>query len=275
MNIEKHYRRLIKFMPDAPIYAVKPDSKYIVISDIHMGKQDGADDFYQNLPMTAVLFIKLVNEGFKFIPDGDIWELLECDAADVFDHYKSLLELIYSNLATCQTPRGSKHGIGYCNHDAELPKILGKGAIGEWFKKLVPNPCFWRVSKLSTNAYITHGDLGDFFNDDAHWAFTKWIVRNVWARWQRWHGRPDITSPAKNKDRASDMELGYRYAISQLGNIGIYGHTHEAKQEGFYINIGTSNTVGYITYGLIYDCKFHLMRTNDMGTTCLKVITLI
>ena len=181
------------------------------------------------------------------------------------------MTLIYSNLAECDTIEGRRKGIGFHNHDKEFPQ---QAQDANWFKRLVPNPCFWRVAKLGDNAYITHGDLGDFWNDDKNWEFTKWIVGKVWKTWQLIRKKPSETSPAHNDELKSKMEAGYIIATAMLGLKGIYNHLHQAKMLGLYTNTGSFTHKGVITYALVKDMRLYLMKTTKDETTILAETSL-
>ena len=271
MNYQKHYNRLMEFWTDAPVYPVRPDDKYCIFGDSHLGVRDGADDFESQYNIAMPKFKELVGKGFTFILNGDVTELLENKLKPILLCYYELMTLIYSNLAICHTKEGMKRGIGYRNHDAEFPD---QAEATQWFNKLVPRPCYWRVARLGDSAYLSHGDLGDFFNDDKNWRPTKWIVKNIWARWQRFRNQPSETSPASNPNRAGDMEASYKVAIAMLGKVGGYNHLHNAKVDGMYVNFGSLTHRGVITYGLVENKRLSLMQTTKTETTCIGKVAL-
>ncbi len=272
MNNQKHYNRLMEFWNDAPTYPLRPDDKYCIFGDSHFGIRDGADDFQSQHDITINKFSDLVHNGFKFIPNGDIIELLECKSlSKIYINYYGLMNLIYSNLADCYTKEGKRKGIGHHNHDREFPE---QAQSSNWFNKLVPNPCFWRVAKLGDNAYITHGDLGDYWNDDANWRFTKGIVRWAWVAYQKARNNPSETSPAHNEVLAGKLEISYILCAALLAERAILNHTHIAKIKGLYANLGSFTHRGVITYGLVENMRLRLMKTTKQETVCLNEVSL-
>jgi len=62
-------------------------NKYVIISDMHMGNGEKADDFKNNEDAVVRAFNYYQNEGYSLILLGDVEELWQFTAEEVADRY--------------------------------------------------------------------------------------------------------------------------------------------------------------------------------------------
>ncbi len=200
-------------------------AKYVVMSDLHKGNGNDADDFKTALPNYLAACNYYNNKNFTYIALGDIEELWENDISQVYKEYKNTFE-------------AEKKFI----NDQKFYKIVGNHDLywnntpyfaDEWLKKLYGKkiPIYEGILiRLKTELkelkiLLTHGHQGDKTSDGN--KFSKWFVANVWTKIQAFL---DINVNAPSKDfllRDKHNKLMYEWSMEQNDLLLITGHTHK------------------------------------------------
>lgn len=242
----------------------------IFVSDIHLGRGDGSDDFHRD-----DLFLKFLEYAEKKASEliilGDLYELWQSDLEDIYWAHPEVIRKLHSM-------KNVIHIFG--NHDY-LP-----------FSKLVP--------EVYTSERVTalHGHQYDEFNRQANplfgltWPIGK-VVTLLVGELERWI-HPDIdTWLLKMKDRLGDFKVEAAKIQNRsqnrndldelaqtvkglkshnLGPISIFGHSHESEivvieEEGtkrIYANCGAWVDDAYPTYLELTDTRIRLCDGNDL-----------
>lgn len=204
--------------------------KWVVFSDHHKGKRDGADDFVQCERAYNAALGYYLEKGYTLIILGDGEELWECSPKDVMKAYKTLFEL------ENQFHKLGRYRRYFGNHDSDWQR---RGQVNEHLK-----PIFGENLKvgeaLRVRVHISGMDLGELFfihghqgtleSDQYSWL-SRIAVRNGWAVLQRIAGKLGIkvksTTPAKDFELRQQHNIAmYNWAVKKSGLVLIAGHTH-------------------------------------------------
>ena len=207
MDIKQRLSLLLKISKVIPF---DDTSKFIFVSDIHMGVGDTADNFkklYKKFYETIKIFI---SNGYKLVLSGDIYELWENkNLEEIRNTYLDIFLLLDQLRA-----EGKLYEITG-NHDLELgfrhAYVLDNGK-----EKIL----------------VCHGYQGELFVDNM-WTIDRFLVRYLW-RFLETCGVPDISRRAKH----SKQEKLLREWAQENTKI-ICGHTHRPAGDGNYWNMGS------------------------------------
>ena len=200
-------------------------ARYVIFSDHHKGKRDGADDFRgAEMGYHAALGYYLT-AGYTLYVLGDVEELWECRARDVVRAYRRTLEL-----------EAEFHSLGryvrfFGNHDDQWESRRSvRKHLEQFFRELqVKEGLRLQVEggqEELAEVLLVHGHQGTAESDKLRWI-SKPIVRYVWRPFQRLTGAR-LNTPARSfKLRAEHDRAMHAWAMSKGGVVLIAGHTHK------------------------------------------------
>ena len=209
---------------------ITPDTRLIVMSDMHRGDGTGCDDFAHNSLIYKCALDHYLKEGFTYIELGDAEELWE---NKTFDQIYITHASIYDQLKQFHDPDLDK---------TRYIKIWGNHDI-EWkhnarqLYPIFPNIRIHEAAVTDTGSQrrilFWHGHQADPKCCGNGAAVSKFFVRNFWPYLQRC-GIKDPTRAAANPGRsdAVDDRL-YQMAVGreQNADVIIAGHTHRPVYE--------------------------------------------
>jgi predicted phosphodiesterase len=217
MSIERIQKTLDSLYQDCAEFNCPPGFKALVISDLHLGIGDEADDFRGNDKDFITVVGGFLGQGFTLILLGDYLDLWENgDSSEIVRAHPLVCQLIEQ----FRVQRRVIQLVG--NHDGSLP-------YPDALKLLLPS------RKI---LFLTHGHRGDWACDQAGWI-GRAFVRYIWAGiGQRVFGLHDPTSAR------SDVNPGKHEEVRQMYNGWandrrihmVWGHTHFGEEVGFTHN---------------------------------------
>lgn len=198
--------------------------KFIILSDQHKGRKNGADDFAvaEKTYLDALAFYN--DEKYHLIILGDSEELWENTWLQVrlknqlsFDAEKKFL-------------RENRFTKIFGNHDLDWNiDPLAPGYLLEVYDQKFPVlegiVLETKISDTTLKFLCTHGHQGDK-QSDGNW-FSKFFVSKVWGPWQSYL-QINPNTPSENNDLKSLHNLlMYQWSAEQKDLILITGHTHQ------------------------------------------------
>lgn len=198
--------------------------RYIIFSDQHKGRKNGADDF-MTAEETYIAALEFYDrQGFHFISLGDCEELWE----------NTLLQVKKHNEASFAAERkfAARHSFTkiFGNHDLdwEIDPLAPKHLEDLYQAKVVALEGIMlqaSVSGKTLNILCTHGHQGDL-QSDGNW-FSKFFVAKIWAPLQAYL-RINPNTPAYDRDLKSlHNNMMYEWSSLQQDLLLITGHTHQ------------------------------------------------
>lgn len=203
----------------------------VIISDIHKGAGNSADDFKGNtFASSKVAYLNALNyynnHNYTYIQLGDAEELWEANINDIATAHADTYEL------EKQFVQKNKFLKVNGNHDSDWAYNYN-GCTSEMLQTLYGNgvPIYEAVllkitvnnSKL--NILLTHGHQGDRQSDGN--KLSRWFVHNVWRGVQNYLGVNLNLLPSKYYElRNKHNKVMYNWAITKQQTLLITGHTH-------------------------------------------------
>jgi predicted phosphodiesterase len=205
-------------------------SRYIIFSDQHRGKKNGADDFAVAEPNYLAALDYYFQNNFFFISLGDSEELWENKLSKVKKHNADSFEK--EKLFV----RHKRFVKVFGNHDLfwdndplagwHFKNIYGKGM--EVYEGVVLQSAVGNSQSAvnsSLTIFLTHGHQGDA-SSDGNW-FSKFFVANIWAPFQAYL-KINPNTPAYDAHlKTKHNEIMYDWSSQQKDLILITGHTHQ------------------------------------------------
>ena len=198
--------------------------KFIIFSDQHKGRRNGADDFINSEPNYIAALDHYYKKDFCFINLGDCEELWE----------NTLSQIKKANVNAFAAEKVFLLKNAYYkifgNHDLywagdplaaiELETVYGvKLKIHEGVIITMP------VGERTLQIFCTHGHQGDA-RSDGNW-FTKFFVARIWAPFQAYL-RINTNEPSNDEYKKTvHNEIMYEWSATQKNTILITGHTHQ------------------------------------------------
>lgn len=256
-------RRLDKSFRNAPVLALHPHSKIVLISDCHRGVGNANDNFLKNQHLYFAALRHYYANGFVYIELGDgdeLWENRSLAAiqeihSNVFwllslFQKENRLYLLYGNhdhvmknslefphhegivLKICRTGYGASHNVGQTGrgifHDTGRADRTGlQGTMAS-------------RSPRCLELYLTHGHQADMLNS-TFWKLSRFLVRYLWKPLEQL-GVLDPTSAAKNyRHRQRSEKRLSAWAVKKNCYL-VTGHTHRpmlGNAETRYFNTGS------------------------------------
>jgi len=189
--------------------------KFIVISDLHLGKKDGADQFKQCEENLFLALKHYADQGYQLIIAGDCFELWEQNTIeDIIKTYKHIFRFIKKHYQNYYILTG--------NHDSNILNC-------DYVKNIITKNLYKSIK--CNNILITHGHRGEI-----NIPFT-----NVGIRILAWLQRKDYLKSRDLKRTANDISRRHcnnLHKAQQALKINlICGHTHNPRIEHTYINL--------------------------------------
>lgn len=208
------------------------DLKAVVLSDLHRGAGDGADDFAGCEEAYSAALGWYLAQDYELWLLGDVEELWENGIGEVMGEYEALLEL------EREFARGPGLRRFYGNHDLDWSKkrYVEKHLDG-WLEGVEPREALRLRVEDDTGGqlgllFLAHGHQGTSTSDRWAWI-SRLAVRVGWRALQRWQGWRATTPATSHELRGRHDEAMYRWARQQAidGDSGerpvlIAGHTH-------------------------------------------------
>jgi UDP-2,3-diacylglucosamine pyrophosphatase LpxH len=199
--------------------------KWILLSDLHKGCGDGADDFKKCKSAYHAALGYYYAAGYTLALLGDVEELWENRISPVLKEYKDtlLLEQRFANANRLVRLAG--------NHDDKWDSLR----IVNKYIRIYLNSCqildglVLNITDSNKDKpkpiFLVHGHQGTFESDQIGWL-SRFVVRNVWRPIQRiLHWRS--TTPVNDFEIAKKHEeIMYKWA-NENNVILIAGHTHK------------------------------------------------
>jgi predicted phosphodiesterase len=198
--------------------------KFIIFSDQHKGRKNGADDFLEAEPNYLAALDHYCNDNFCFINLGDSEELWE----------NTLWQVRKKNKLTFDAEKRFITQNNYVkvfgNHDlywdtSPISSFDLKGIFGEAVRIYEGVLLPVSIGDKSLHIFCTHGHQGDA-SSDGNW-FSKFFVGWIWAPLQAFI-RINPNTPAYDATKKSlHNQIMYEWSSEQKDLILITGHTHQ------------------------------------------------
>ena len=197
---------------------------FIIFSDQHKGRKNGADDFMpaEKNYLTALQYYNDAN--FHLIALGDCEELWENTILQVMKHNQASIDLEKKFV------RRSAFTKVVGNHDLdwEIDPLAPSH-----LKKMYETPvAIFQAILLETTLgekvlriFCTHGHQGDL-QSDGNW-FSKFFVTKVWAPLQSYLRINPNTPAYDGQLKSTHNRMMYEWSVEQNDLILITGHTHQ------------------------------------------------
>ena len=241
-------------------------ARFILFSDHHRGRRDGADDFVpcEQAYLKALRFYH--SEGFSLCLLGDVEEFWENPVFTVMRKYKDVVQAekaFHSNDRLFRL---------WGNHDDEWRY---RDTIALFFRKWRPRPRIGEAMSINfneehanKNILLVHGHQGNLESDRYAWL-SKFFVRIFWRNFQRLFNVA-LSTPATSHELKSAHDQAMLSWARKRDTVIICGHTHETvfmgndDEEAAYFNTGCcSYSNGEITGIEIADQEIRLIRWRD------------
>jgi hypothetical protein len=209
------------------------DLKLVLLSDLHKGQRDGADDFQSCEPAYLAALAHYWQQGFELFLLGDVEELWENWPEPVIREYSGVLnqERLFAEMAN---PGRFVRFVG--NHDdlwynsGQVQDHLGAYLAGQPVIESLRMMVHEQGQELG-ELFFLHGHQGTP-DSDRFARYSALIVRYIWRPIQRAFNIRS-TTPSNNYELRQKHELAmYRFASSRPGLVLFAGHTHHPVWEG-------------------------------------------
>ncbi|MCI0436098.1 MAG: hypothetical protein L0271_21020 [Gemmatimonadetes bacterium] len=203
-------------------------ARYIVLSDLHRGQGDEADDFRGCDAAYRAALEHYLDDSFTLIHLGDIeelWEVPKKHWGRIFTRYPLAYEL-----ERAFHDAGRYHRV-FGNHD--LP-WADDANVARHLEPAYPGIVMHEAINVTITAngfdqgavFLLHGHQGELFSDSLR-AISRFFVESIWANVQRlFRVRSTSFSEMTEVENARDEALFYDWAVAQHRLIAIGGHTH-------------------------------------------------
>jgi predicted phosphodiesterase len=199
-------------------------SKFIIFSDQHRGRKNGADDFAaaENTYLKALDYY--YDQNYHLISLGDSEELWKNTWLQVRKHntksfaaeQRFLLKRTFTKI--------------FGNHDLDweidpLAPVYLKEAYGLPLVVLEAVMLQTKIADTVLNIFCTHGHQGDL-QSDGNW-FSKFFISKIWAPLQAYL-KINPNTPAYDEHlKTEHNRMMYEWSAEQRDLILITGHTHQ------------------------------------------------
>lgn len=198
--------------------------KFIIFSDQHKGRRNGADDFMNAESNYLAALAHYYEQGFFFINLGDCEELWENTLAQVKKYNKAVIEAEKKFLNDNRYLKIFGNHDLYWNNDPLAPIEL-ENMFGCKLKVYEGVILEGMINGRSLQIFCTHGHQGDK-RSDGNW-FTKFFISRIWAPLQAYL-RINTNEPSNNDYKKTvHNEIMYEWSATQNNIVLITGHTHQ------------------------------------------------
>ena len=198
--------------------------KFIIFSDQHKGRKDGADDFLTNEANYLAALDYYYQNGFHLIALGDCEELWENTLSSV----KGAHQLSFEKEARFIPDNAFIKIFG--NHDLywdndPLASINLKEIYGYEVPVYEAVVLETIVGNKLIRIFCTHGHQGDAVSD-GNW-FSKFFVSNIWAPLQSYLNINPNTPAYNTALKTAHNIIMYDWSAAQQNLLLVTGHTHQ------------------------------------------------
>ena len=256
---------------------ISDSSQLVIMSDVHRGNGNLADDFARNQNIYHAALKAYNRQRFTYIELGDgdeLWKYRRfADITAVNRDIFLLLTQFFKDRRLYQL---------YGNHDIEkkyspgmmdsLPVGPGKKAVPLFPGARIYESLLLRYGGRGRELFLLHGHQADFLNDTL-WRLARFLVRHLWRPLES-IGFNDPTSAAKNNKVKEKVERRLLSWTQEHATALMAGHTHRPvlpePGEGLYFNDGCcvhpyGITAVELTHGSIALVKWG-HKTHEDGT---------
>jgi UDP-2,3-diacylglucosamine pyrophosphatase LpxH len=208
----------------------------VIISDLHRGARDRADDFQRSEPAYCAALGSYLERGFELWLLGDVEELWENDVDEVLESYPEALEL---ERAFAQRQRlrrfWGNHDLDWRNGDLvedRLGTYLGGAKVREALHLEVLDG-----DRPLGSLFLAHGHQGTDFSERFSFV-SRLVLRHVWRRLQASQGWLSTTPATSYGLRYRHDKAMFHWANGRSGSpeapVLIAGHTHHPVFPGVH-----------------------------------------
>lgn len=200
-------------------------SRIVIMSDIHKGAGNDADDFKRARGTYVDAACYYNDKKFTYVALGDVEELWENDIKSVYEKNSNTFLVEREFVAEDRLIKI------FGNHDMYWVNTITstKPWLEKMYGKAIP-VCEGLIinfegTEIPLRLFLTHGHQGDAQSDGN--KFSKWFVANIWSRVQAYLD-VKINSPSKDfllRDKHNIMM--YEWSAKHRNTILITGHTHK------------------------------------------------
>lgn len=197
-------------------------SKYVVMSDLHMGDGGKADDFRINEKTVVAALNHYQAHGYTVLLLGDIEELWQFDLDQITDRYDAT---VYRAMRAF----GDRLYRVYGNHDKEWSLPKDPARHGARRKRGAPEAIKLTDAAGTTKVFLVHGHQGSIESDKNSW-FSRFVVRGLFkpiepvARFIGAYGH----AAATKSQVATDYERIFYAWAKAAKTLVMCGHSHRA-----------------------------------------------
>ncbi|HEX6558709.1 MAG TPA: hypothetical protein VF021_04585 [Longimicrobiales bacterium] len=206
------------------VFDVEKD-RWIIFSDHHRGRRDGADDFSQCEKAYNAALGYYDEKKYTLCVLGDSEELWECAPKHVLKAYQHSLGL------EAEFARDNRYLRFWGNHDSDwqrdravakyLQPLYGNGLVVNQALRLTVRAAGDKLGEI----FLLHGHQGTI-DADRYSAISRLAVRYGWTVVQRIF-RIKSTTPAQDFELRQQHNVAmYRWVETKRGMVLIAGHTH-------------------------------------------------
>ena len=198
--------------------------RFIIFSDQHKGRKNGADDF-MNAEKNYLHALEHYNdENFHLIALGDSEELWENTVMQVIKHNHASFDLEKRFVRrNAFTKIVGNHDLDW-EIDPLAPTWL-KNIYGTSMVVLQGVILETTLEQKVLRIFCTHGHQGDL-QSDGNW-FSKFFVTKIWAPLQAYLQINPNTPAYDRQLKSTHNHMMYEWALQQQDLILITGHTHQ------------------------------------------------
>lgn len=198
--------------------------KFIIFSDQHKGRRNGADDFAPSEKNYLSALKHYNKEGFTFINLGDCEELWENIPLAVIKNNQEVFEAEKSFLKRNAFVKIFGNHDLYWNYGPLAPLEL-EMIYGQKIKVYEGAVLSTQMNGKTLNVFCTHGHQGDARSDGN--KFSKFFVANIWAPLQAFL-RINPNEPSKSiYKKTIHNQIMYEWSATKKETVLITGHTHQ------------------------------------------------
>jgi predicted phosphodiesterase len=198
--------------------------RFIIFSDQHKGRKNGADDFAPAEPNYLAALKYYNDHGYHLISLGDCEELWENTWLQVRKHNQPSFD---AEKIFAQRDAFTKI---FGNHDLDweidpLAPAYLKEVYGTTLPVLEAVMLQTKIGDRKLSIFCTHGHQGDL-QSDGNW-FSKFFVSKLWAPLQSYLRINPNTPAFDSQLKTTHNRMMYDWSSEQKDLILITGHTHQ------------------------------------------------
>lgn len=198
--------------------------KFIIFSDQHKGRRNGADDFAICEPNYLDALDYYYQQGYHLIVLGDCEELWENSLLSVMKHHQPSFEKEKKFIPKNAFIKIFGNHDLYWSNDPFAPLMLKE--VYEYEVPIYEGVILQTsIDHQAINIFCTHGHQGDAVSD-GNW-FSKFFVSRIWAPLQAYL-KINPNTPAYDASlKTLHNNIMYQWSAAQKNLFLVTGHTHQ------------------------------------------------